>query len=107
MRLDLFLKVSRLILRRNLAQEFCDAGLVKINDSTGKSSRDVKETDEVEIKRYNRLLKIRVLRIPKSKQVSRTEAANLYEVLSEEILEDAPPVPAASETGASKNSPST
>ncbi len=87
MRLDLFLKASRLILRRTLAQEFCDAGLVKINNLKAKSSREVNTNDEIEIKRRNRLLKVRVLQIPKSKQVSRTDAANLYEIISEEILD--------------------
>lgn len=86
MRLDLFLKAARLILRRSLAREFCDAGLVKVNNLTGKSSREVKLNDEIEIKRRSRILKIRVLRIPESKQVSRNEAANLYEITGEEIL---------------------
>ncbi len=48
MRLDLFLKTSRLIARRSLAQQFCDAGLIKINNLTAKSSRDVKAGDEIE-----------------------------------------------------------
>ena len=49
MRLDLFLKASRLIARRSLAQKFCDAGLVKVNDLTAKSSREIKVGDEIEI----------------------------------------------------------
>jgi ribosomal 50S subunit-recycling heat shock protein len=88
MRLDLYLKASRLILRRTLAQEFCDAGFVKINDVTAKSSREIKAGDEIEIKRRSRILKVRVLQIPKSKQVSRQEASNLYEIISEEILDE-------------------
>ena len=86
MRLDLFLKASRLILRRTLAQEFCDAGRVKVNDIKAKSSREVKELDEIEIRRNNRILKVRVVQVPNTKQVSKQTAANLYEVLSEEIL---------------------
>lgn len=86
MRLDLFLKTSRLILRRSLAQKFCDANLVKVNSQTAKSSKEIKAGDEIEIKRNNRLLKLRVLEIPGKKQVSRSDAANLYEILSEEIL---------------------
>ena len=86
MRLDLFLKASRLILRRTLAQEFCDAGRVKVNDIKAKSSREVKELDEIVIKRNNRILKVRVLQVPTTKQVSKQNAANLYEVMSEEIL---------------------
>lgn len=88
MRLDLFLKASRLILRRTLAQEFCDAGLVKVNNLTAKSSREVKANDEIEIKRRNRLLKVRVIEIPKSKQVSRNDAGNLYEILSDKVIEE-------------------
>ncbi len=88
MRLDLFLKVSRLILRRSLAQQFCEAGLIKINGLTAKSSREVKPGDEIEIKRNNRLTKIKVLEVPAKKQFSRQSAAELYEIISEEILEE-------------------
>ncbi len=91
MRLDLFLKASRLILRRTLAQKFCDAGLVKVNELTAKSSREVKPHDEIEIKRYNRLTKVKVLEIPSQKQVSRQDADKLYQIISEEILEEEPP----------------
>jgi len=88
MRLDLFLKASRLIMRRSLAQKFCDAGMVKVNNLTAKSSREVKPDDEIEIKKYNRLTKVKVLQVSDKKQVSRSDAANLYEIVSEEILED-------------------
>lgn len=88
MRLDLFLKSSRLILRRSLAQKFCDAGLVKVNKLAAKSSREVKPNDEIEIKRGNRRTKVKVLTVPDKKQVSKQEAPNLYEILSEEIIED-------------------
>jgi len=88
MRLDLFLKASRLILRRSLAQQFCDAGMVKLNGQKAKSAREVKEADEIEIRKSNRVLKIRVLKVPAGKQVSRAEAAGLYDILSEEILEE-------------------
>jgi ribosomal 50S subunit-recycling heat shock protein len=88
MRLDLFLKTSRLVLRRSLAQKFCDANLVKVNGSAAKSSKEVKAGDEIEIKRGNRLLKVRVAEVPAKKQVSRADAANLYEILSEEILDE-------------------
>ncbi len=87
MRLDLFLKTSRLIVRRTLAQEFCDANLIKLNGTAAKSSREVKPNDELEIKRHNRLLRVKILKVPDKKQFSRTDAANLYEIVSEEILE--------------------
>ena len=88
MRLDLFLKASRLIARRSLAQKFCDAGLVKVNDAKAKSSREVKAGDEIEIKKGNRLTRVKVLQIPAQKQIAKHDAANLYEVLAEEILGD-------------------
>ncbi len=88
MRLDLFLKASRLIIRRSLAQKFCDAGMVKVNDLTAKSSREVKPDDEIEIKKHNRLTKVKVLQVPDKKQISRDDAANLYQIVSEEILEE-------------------
>lgn len=88
MRLDLFLKSSRLILRRSLAQKFCDANLVKVNGVEAKSSKEIKIADEIEIKRGNRLTKVKILEIPAQKQVSRNDAGNLYEIISEETLPD-------------------
>lgn len=88
MRLDLFLKASRLIVRRSLAQKFCDANRVKINGLKAKSSREVKQGDEIEIKRENRLTRIKVLQVPDRKQIAKHDAANLYEVLAEETLAD-------------------
>lgn len=102
MRLDLFLKASRLIVRRTLAQEFCDAGKVKINNVKAKSSREVKVKDEIDIKRHNRLLKVRVALVPDKKQVSKQDAANLYEILSDEMLEDSI---FGVEIGGSRNNP--
>ena len=74
MRLDLFLKASRLIIRRSLAQEFCDAGMVKVNGKTAKSSKEIHQNDEIEINRANRETKVRVLEIPEKKQVSRNRS---------------------------------
>ena len=88
MRLDLFLKASRLIVRRSLAQEFCDAGLVKVNGKAAKSSKEIHTGDEIEINRTNRQTKIRVLEIPEKKQVSRNDAVGLYEVISENVIDD-------------------
>lgn len=88
MRLDLFLKTSRLILRRSLAQKFCDANKVSVNDLKAKSSREVKAGDEIEIKKGKTSTRVRILQVPDKKQVAKHEAANLYEVLSEEALEE-------------------
>ncbi len=91
MRLDLYLKSTRLILRRSLAKEFTKAGLVKINGVKAKSGREVKVGDEIQIKRHNRLTKVKVTEVPQKKQVSKNNAANLYEIISEEILDDEMP----------------
>lgn len=88
MRLDLFLKASRLIVRRSLAQEFCDAGMVKVNGKTAKSSKEVQQNDEIEITRPNRQIKVKVLEIPEKKQVSKSEATELYQIISENIIDD-------------------
>lgn len=88
MRLDLFLKASRLIVRRTLAQKFCDANRVKVNDVNAKSSREIKAGDEIEIKKGNHLTRVKVLQVPTQKQIAKHEAANLYQVLSEEKLDD-------------------
>lgn len=107
MRLDLFLKASRLILRRALAQDLCEANRVKVNGQTAKSSKEIKIGDEIEIKRSNRILTVRVLEIPKSKQVSRHDAPNLYEILSEEKIGQSLFDPAFEDDGDSNASPAT
>ena len=84
MRLDLFLKASRLSGRRTLAQKLCDAGRVSINGSTAKSSHAVKVGDEICIRRHNTLTTVRVLSVPIARQTSRKEAGTLYELVSEE-----------------------
>jgi ribosomal 50S subunit-recycling heat shock protein len=87
MRLDLFLKVSRLCSRRTLAQKLCDAGRVSINGNPAKSSGAVKAGDEILIRRH-KLTTVRVLSVPAARQTSRKEAGNLYEILSEESLDE-------------------
>jgi len=88
MRLDMFLVVSRLVKRRSLAQEFCDKGLVKINTVAAKSSKDVKTDDTIEIKRHGEILKVRVLKIPEVKQVSKADASSFFAVISLEKLDE-------------------
>ncbi|MEO7672560.1 MAG: RNA-binding S4 domain-containing protein [Pyrinomonadaceae bacterium] len=92
MRLDLFLKVSRLIVRRSLAQAFCDANKVRVNGMAAKSSKDVKAGDEIEIRRKNRMTKVSVLLVPDKKQMSKAGAETLYKVLSEETFDESNPL---------------
>lgn len=88
MRLDVFLKASRLSGRRTLAQRLCDANRVSINGSPAKSSHAVKAGDEILIRRQHKLTTVRVLSVPIARQTSRKQAGTLYEVLSEESLDE-------------------
>ncbi len=86
MRLDVFLKLSRLIPRRTLAQEFCDAGLIDVNGAKAKSSKEVKAGDEIVIRRRNRTTKLFLESVPDKKQLSKDLATDLYKLVSDETL---------------------
>jgi len=88
MRLDQFLRASRLVVRRTVAQELCEAGAVSVNGAAARSSRTVREGDEIGIRRRERALTVRVLTVPQAKQVSRGEASSLYEIVSDIRLND-------------------
>jgi ribosomal 50S subunit-recycling heat shock protein len=79
MRLDKYLKVSRLIKRRTVANEACDAGRVKINDRVAKASVDVKAGDIIEIEFGNKNVKVRVTDVRDT--VKKEEAADMFEYL--------------------------
>lgn len=83
MRLDLFLKTSRLCPRRTVAQELCDAGLISLNGVRAKSAHPVKPGDEITLRRRYKTTTLRVLSVPGTRQTSREEAGRLYRVLSE------------------------
>lgn len=79
MRLDKYLKVSRIIKRRSVANEACDAGRVSINGKVAKASVDVKEGDVVEIQFGNKTTKFEITQV---KEVVRKEdAAQMYNPL--------------------------
>jgi ribosomal 50S subunit-recycling heat shock protein len=84
MRLDLFLKASRLVIRRTVAQAMCDAGAIWVNGVAAKSSRAVKVGDELKIARGDRTLTVRILTVPVTKQISKESAGGLYQVISDE-----------------------
>ena len=88
MRLDLFLRASRLVLRRTVAQELCEAGAVSVNGAAARASRAVREGDEITIRRRGRALTVRVLALPQSKQVSRADSTSLYELVSDISVND-------------------
>ncbi|MCI8371383.1 MAG: RNA-binding S4 domain-containing protein [Lachnospiraceae bacterium] len=79
MRLDKFLKVSRLIKRRTVANEACDAGRVLVNDKAAKASLNVKEGDIIEIGFGTKAVKVEVLNVQET--VKKEEAKELYRYL--------------------------
>ena len=80
MRIDKFLKVSRLIKRRTVANEACDCGRVTVNGKIVKASYDVSVGDIIEIKMGERIIKVKVESI--AEHVLKGDAAGLYTVMS-------------------------
>lgn len=79
MRLDKYLKVSRLIKRRTVANEACDNSLVFVNDKPSKASYDVKPGDIIKITMGERTIKVRVLEI--NEHAMKKDAAMMYEAV--------------------------
>ncbi|MBE6581085.1 MAG: RNA-binding S4 domain-containing protein [Ruminococcaceae bacterium] len=79
MRIDKYLKVSRIIKRRTVANDACDAARVSVNGRPVKASYEVKENDVLEIAFGARTLKVRVLSVKES--VGKADASLLYEVI--------------------------
>jgi Ribosome-associated heat shock protein implicated in the recycling of the 50S subunit (S4 paralog) len=79
MRLDKFLKVSRLIKRRTVANEACDAGRVLVNEKVAKASVNIKMGDIIEIVFGTKVVKVEVLNVQET--VKKEEAKELYQYL--------------------------
>lgn len=79
MRLDKYLKVSRLIKRRTVANEACDAGRILVNDKVAKASLNVKQGDVIEIRFGNKTTKVEVLDVTET--YKKEEAKELYRYL--------------------------
>ena len=79
MRLDKFLKVSRIIKRRTVANEACDAGRVKINDKVAKASAEVKIGDIIEVQFCSRPVRVELLNIQDT--TKKEEAGELFKYL--------------------------
>ncbi|MGL4989680.1 MAG: RNA-binding S4 domain-containing protein [Sarcina sp.] len=82
MRLDKYLKVSRIIKRRTVAKEACEGDRVKINDKIAKPSTKIKDGDIIEIIFGNRTLKAKIINI--AEHVRKEDAKNMYEILEGE-----------------------
>ncbi|WP_059442302.1 RNA-binding S4 domain-containing protein [Leuconostoc mesenteroides] len=86
MRLDKYLKISRLIKRRTVAKEIADQGRISINGKVAKSSSDVSTNDELEVRFGNKTLTVKVLKIIET--TKKEESADMYEVISEKFQQD-------------------
>ncbi|OQB25486.1 MAG: Heat shock protein 15 [Firmicutes bacterium ADurb.Bin182] len=84
MRLDKFLKVSRIIKRRTVANEACDTGRVSINGKPAKPSAQVKEGDILSIRMGGKTVSARITSVLETAQ--KADAASMYELLPEEPL---------------------
>ncbi len=82
MRLDKYLKVSRIIKRRTVAKEACDGGRVTLNGRAAKAGADVKPGDLMEIRFGSRLGRYEVLGVPET--VRKENAPEMYRVISED-----------------------
>jgi len=80
MRLDKYLKVSRLIKRRTVANDACDSQHISVNGKIAKASYDVKEGDIIEISFGEKTLKVEVLNV--KEHVSKSESTELYRALN-------------------------
>ncbi len=89
MRLDIFLKQSRLVPRRTLAQQMCEAGAVTLNGTPAKSAREVRPGDTITIRQRGRITTARILEVP-ARPPSKAAAASLYEILGVESDEQGP-----------------
>lgn len=86
MRLDKYLKVSRLIKRRTMAKEVADQGRVKVNGQTAKAGTEVKVGDKLEVQFGQKHVSLQIDRIEEA--VKKEEAATFYTILSEERIEN-------------------
>lgn len=79
MRLDKFLKVSRIIKRRTVANEACDTERVNVNGRRAKASYEVKEGDVVEIAFGNKTLKFKIKNV--NEKTTKADASEMYEII--------------------------
>ena len=86
MRLDKYLKVSRVIKRRTIAKDILDIGLVKLNGKVAKPSSDVKENDILELTLGDRVLNIKVVSLLQSAR--KENASEMYEIIDDNIIKN-------------------
>jgi ribosomal 50S subunit-recycling heat shock protein len=87
MRVDRFLKLTRIVKRRTLAKELCDEGVVLVNGTTARAGREVKVGDRLLLLLRNRHLEIEVEEVP-DRPPSTSKARELYRVVQDERMSD-------------------
>lgn len=85
MRLDKYLKVSRIIKRRTVAKEACDGGRIDVNGKTAKAGYELKENDIINIRFGEKHYSYRVLKL--SENAKKDEAQQMYEILAGDVIE--------------------
>ncbi len=83
MRLDLFLKTSRLVKRRTVAQELCDAGRVLVNDQAAKPAKEIRPGDRIALSYPSRTIELEVLAVPLSHRNVKQPPEELYRVTAD------------------------
>jgi ribosomal 50S subunit-recycling heat shock protein len=86
MRLDKYLKVSRLIKRRTLAKEIADQGRILVNGTQAKASSNVKVGDELSVRFGQKVMRVKIERLLDT--TKKEEASSLYSVISEERIKE-------------------
>ncbi|MHB8844452.1 MAG: RNA-binding S4 domain-containing protein [Nitrospirota bacterium] len=86
MRLDLFLKATRLVKRRTIAQEMCDAGKVLVNGTPAKPAKEIRTGDALRLSYPSRIIDIEVLVVPASSKNVKAPPETLYRVTGEQRL---------------------
>lgn len=86
MRLDLFLKTCRLVKRRAVAQEMCDAGRVLVNGNPAKPAKEIKPGDALRLSYAARIIDLKVLDVPASSKNVKAPPESLYQVTGEQRL---------------------
>ena len=86
MRLDKYLKVSRIIKRRTIANEVCDAKKVSVNGKIARASYDVKEGDVLEIQMGDNILRAKVLSV--NEYATKADASSMYQILGTSSVQE-------------------
>lgn len=86
MRLDKYLKVSRVIKRRTLAKDIIDIGLIKVNGKVAKPSTSIKVNDVIHLALGERILEVRVTSI--LPYAAKSDASSMFEIISEDVIKN-------------------